>query len=119
MIFLTDDWIQTDVGQYKVVQDIKEIDWTWMKSKDRCTGKENGYLAKISSEKENVRITEVLEAIGLVKERLHFYIGLKTMDNNFVWSSDQRKAGYQNFRYGKYFDFPLFTLLLNLSCLLA
>ena len=97
---------------------MKEIDLTWMKSKKICTGKENGYLAKISSEKENGRITEVLEAMGLVEKRLHFYIGLKTMDNNFVWSSDQRKVGYQNFKQRRYFDFCLFVLLVNLLLVL-
>ena len=112
--FRKDDWIQTDVGQYKVIE---EIDLTWMKSKEICTGKENGYLAKISSEKENSRITEVLEATGLFKKRFHFYIGLKTIDNKFVWSSDQRKAGYLNFKQGTYFDYCLFSLLENLKCI--
>ena len=31
--FRKDDWIQTDVGQYKVIE---EIDLTWMKSKEIC-----------------------------------------------------------------------------------
>ena len=86
-----------------MVQDIEENDSTWMKSKEICTGK-GGYLAKIASEKENSRITEVLEGMGLVEKRLHFYIGLQAVDNKLVWSSDQRKVGYQNFREGKYFD---------------
>ena len=73
-----------------------------MNSNEICTRKENGYLATISSEKENVRITEVLTAMGLVEKRFNFYIGLKTMDNKFIWPSDQRKAGYQNFKQGTF-----------------
>ena len=97
-----------------MIQDIETNDLNWMKSKDICTGEENGYLAKISSEKENVRITEVLEATGLAEKHLRLYIGLKTMDNKFVWSSDQRQAGYLNFKHGTYFHSCLFSLLANL-----
>ena len=55
-----DEWIKTDVGQYKVVannEDMKlcenEKQCTWMESKDVCT-EENGYLAEISTKKENI-----------------------------------------------------------------
>ena len=102
-----DEWIKTDVGQYKVVannEDMKvcenEKQCTWMESKDICTG-ENGYLAEISSKKENDRIFQVLTELGMTGNNRQFFIGLQKKEEGFVWSYSQRKVGYQNLNKSK------------------
>ena len=128
MYSLIGDWIQTDVGQYKIIEDIegnslcqKDDECDWKESKDICQ-KENGYLVRISSEKENSRILKVLSELKLIGSGFNFFIGLKYIGKNFIWSSEigfERKIGYQNFKNGKALCFYQFvcisTMTLN-SC---
>ena len=74
---------------------------TWMDSKDLCTESEGGYLVKISSEKENSRILEILEETGMLRKGFNFYIGLQKIKGQLVWSADKREVGYENFKQGK------------------
>ena len=120
MYSLIGDWIQTDVGQYKIIEDIegnslcqKDDECDWKESKDICQ-KENGYLVRISSEKENSRILKVLSELKLIGSGFNFFIGLKYDGNNLVWSSEfgfERKIGYQNFKKGKIPGFYVYICL--------
>ena len=104
-----DEWIKTDVGQYKVVANDKDMklctnekQCTWMESKDVCT-EEKGYLVEISSKKENDRIIQVLTELEMTGNNRQFFIGLQKKEEGFMWSSSQRKVGYQNFKKSKRF----------------
>ena len=111
MLFLKqilDEWILTDVGKYKVIKDVeanglcnKIEGCSWMESKDICTMEEGGYLAQISTEKENGRILEVLTELKFVEKGFNFYIGLQKKNDEHFWSSDLKKVGYANFKQGK------------------
>ena len=72
-----------------------------MESKDICT-EEGGYLTKIATDKENWRILEILTEIEMVEAGFNFFIGMQKINGKHVWSSDQRKVGYANFRQGEY-----------------
>ena len=111
MYSLIGDWIQTDVGQYKVVEDIEKNalcasnnKCTWIESRDICRNQEKGYLVKILSDKENHRIFEVLRNLRMTKTGFNFFIGLRKIGKDLIWSDgspDNRTAGYKNFQTGK------------------
>ena len=73
---------------------------TWMESKDVCT-EQNGYLAEISSEKENDRIIQILTELEMTGDNRQFFIGLQMKKEGRIWSSSQRKVGYRNFKKSK------------------
>ena len=104
--FLTDGWVITDVGQYKLVESsdlcIKKDQCTWMESKDVCSEQDSGYLARISSEKENSRILDVLNEKGMIGRNYHFFIGLEKIGSDLIWYNGKRKMGYDNFKPGKF-----------------
>ena len=111
IIIFIDQWIQTDVGQYKVVEEIEKNllcasndKCTWTESRDICRNQEKGYLVKISTNKENSRIFEVLRELRMIKSDFNFFIGLQKIGNDLIWSAgslDNRTAGYKNFQTGK------------------
>ena len=107
--FTIDEWIHTDVGQYKVMKNLqghrpkgnRPEGCNWLESKDICT-EEGGYLTQIATDKENWRILEILTEMEMVEAGFNFYIGMQKINGKHVWSSDQRKVGYANFKQGEY-----------------
>ena len=65
---------------------------------------EGGYLAKISSEKENEEILEVIERLGSYVQGFHFHIGLNDIkkDGDYRWVSDNTSKEYDNFNTGSF-----------------